>query len=64
MAMGTQREWVGALIILAVLLWISAVLGYTDRGGDGYRGHGYKGYGHRGPRVFISPCIVVPFGAY
>jgi hypothetical protein len=64
MAMGTRRKWVGTLVILAVLLWISAVPGHTDRGGHGYKGHGHKGHGHGGSRVFISPRIVVPFGAY
>jgi hypothetical protein len=79
MAMGMRRTWVGALVILAVLLWITAVPGHTDRGGHGYRGHGHKGHGHRGyghrgyghrgyghggSRVFINPRIVVPFGAY
>jgi hypothetical protein len=64
MAMGTRRQWVGALVILAVLLWTSVVPEYTDRGGHGYRGHGHKGHGHGGSRVFISPHIVVPFGAY
>jgi hypothetical protein len=74
MAMGTRRKWVGILVILVVLLWISAVPGHTDRGGHGYRGHGYRGHGHRGhwhrghwhrgPRVFISPRVVVPFGPY
>jgi hypothetical protein len=74
-AMGTRQKWVGTIVILAVLLLISAVPGHTDRGGDGYRGsglrgHGYRGHGHRrphgygGPRVFISPRIVVPFGPY
>src|SRR5919108_6080234 len=75
MAMGIRRTWVGIIVILVVLLWISAVPGHTDRGGHGYRGHGYKGYGYRGygyrghygyrgPRVYISPRIVVPFGPY
>jgi hypothetical protein len=81
--MGERRKWVGAIVILVVLLLISAVPGHTDRGG--YRGHGYKGdghkshghrgdghrghrhgrpYGYRGPRVFIGPRLVVPFGPY
>jgi hypothetical protein len=47
MAMGTRRKWVGTLVILAVLLWISAVPGHTDRGGHGYRGHGHRGHGYR-----------------
>jgi hypothetical protein len=69
MAMGTRRKWEVALIILAVLIGISTVPGHTDRGGHGYRehghkGHGYRGHGHGGSRVFISPRIVVPFGAY
>lgn len=47
--------------------------GHGNRGhGQGYGGHkhGYRGYGHhrphgyRGPRVFISPRLVVPFGPY
>jgi hypothetical protein len=64
MAMGIRRKWVGTLVILAVLLWISAVPGHTDRGGHGYKGHGHKGHGHGGSRVFISPRLVVPFGPY
>jgi hypothetical protein len=62
--MGIRRKWVGTLVILAVLLWISAVPGHTDRGGHGYKGHGHKGHGHGGSRVFISPRLVVPFGPY
>jgi hypothetical protein len=46
--------------------------GHRHRGhGHGYRGHQheYRGYGqrhhgHRGPRVFISPRLVAPFGPY
>jgi hypothetical protein len=75
MAMRIQRKWVGTIVIVAMLLLISAVPGHPDRGGDGYRGHGYRGYGYRGhgyrrhhgyggPRVFIRPRIVVPFGPY
>jgi hypothetical protein len=30
----------------------------------GYRGHGHRNHGHRGPRVFISPRLMVPFGPY
>jgi hypothetical protein len=74
-AMGTRQKWAGILVMLAALLWISAMPGYTDRGGHGYRGHGYKGHGYRGhghrgwhrsggARVFIRPSIIVPFGAY
>jgi hypothetical protein len=78
--MRTQRKWIGMIVMLAALLLISAVPGHTDRGGHGYRGHGYRGHeyrghghrghGHRGPyryggpRVFISPRLVVPFGPY
>jgi hypothetical protein len=68
--MGTIRQtWIGVLVLISVLLLISTVPGHTDRGGDGHkghwhRGHGHKGHGHREPRVFISPRIVVPFGAY
>jgi hypothetical protein len=65
MGMGTRRKWVGILVILAVLLWISAVPGHTDRGGHGYRGHGHRGWHWSGgARFFISPSIIVPFGAY
>jgi len=76
MAMGTRRTWVGTIVIVAMLLLSSAVPGHTDRGGDGYRGHRHRGHGHgyrdhehsnhghRGPRVFISPRLVVPFGSY
>jgi hypothetical protein len=50
--------------------------GYRRHGheGHGHKGHGYRGHGHRhhghrhhghrGPRVFISPRLVVPFGPY
>jgi hypothetical protein len=78
--MRTQRKWIGMIVMLAALLLISAVPGHTDRGGDGYRGHEYRGHGSRGhgsrghghrgpyryggPRVFISPRLVVPFGPY
>jgi hypothetical protein len=79
--MGTWRKWVGAIVILAVLLLSSAVPGHAERGRDEYRGHGdrglrheYRGHGHEhhghrhhrhgGPRVFISPRLVVPFGSY
>ena len=78
--MRTQQKWIGMIVMLAALLLISAVPGHTDYGGDGYRGHGYRGreyrghgyrgHGHRGPyryggpRVFISPRLVVPFGPY
>jgi hypothetical protein len=68
--MATRQKWVGALLMLAVLLWISAVPGHTDRGGHGYKGNGHKGHGHKGRGhrghghegswVFISPRIVVP----
>jgi hypothetical protein len=55
--------------MIAVLLVISTVPGHADRGGHGYKGHGHgghghKGHGHQGSRVFISPRVVVPFGAY
>jgi hypothetical protein len=68
--MRTQQKWIGMIVMLAALLLISAVPGHTDRGGHGYRGHGYRDHGHRGPyryggpRVFISPRLVVPFGPY
>ena len=78
--MGTIcQTWMGVLVLIAVLFLISTVPGHTDRGGHGYKGHGHGGYGHKGhghkgyghkdhgrraPRVFISPRIVVPFGAY
>jgi hypothetical protein len=47
--------------------------GYRGHGDSGhrheYRGHGHKHHGHRhhrhrGPRVFISPRLLVPFGPY
>jgi hypothetical protein len=55
--------------MITVLLVISTVPGHADRGGHGYKGHGHGGHGHkghrhRGPRVFVSPRLVVPFGAY
>ena len=70
MAMGTKPTWAGILALIAVLLVISTLPGYTDRGGHGYKGHGDRGHGHRGwhrsgrARVLISPNLVVPFGAY
>ena len=72
--MRRRQMWIGVLVMIAVLLVISTVPGHADRGGHGYkghghgghghRGHGHKGHGHQGPRVFISPRVVVPFGAY
>jgi hypothetical protein len=67
--MRRRQTWIGVLAMIAVLLLLSTVPGHADRGGHGYKGHGHggyghKGHGHRGPRVFISPRIVVPFGAY
>jgi hypothetical protein len=70
MVMGRRSQWVRILVLIAVLLVISAMPGSTDRGGHGYRGHGSRGHGHSrwhrpgGARVFISPSLVVPFGAY
>ena len=57
--MRRRQAWIGVLVMIAVLLVISAVPGHADRGG-----HGHGGHGHRGPRVFISPRVVVPFGVY
>jgi hypothetical protein len=48
MAMGTRPKWVGILVMLAVLLCISTLPGYADRGRHGYKGHAYKSHGHRG----------------
>jgi hypothetical protein len=68
------QAWIGVLVMIAVLITSSTVPGHADRGGHGYKGHGHgghghrghwhRGHGHRGPRVFISPRLVVPFGAY
>jgi hypothetical protein len=78
-AMGTGQKWVGTIVILAALLFISSVPGYAGRGGHEFRGHKFRGphHGFRGshhgfrdphrfggPRVFIRPSIVVPFGPY
>jgi len=68
-AMRKRQMWIGIFIMITVLLLISTVPGHADRGGHGYKGHGHgghghKGHGHRGPRVFVSPRLVVPFGAY
>jgi len=67
--MRKRQMWIGVLVMTAVLLVISTVPGQADRGGHGYRSHGHRGHWHRGhrhrgPRVFISPRLVVPFGAY
>ena len=78
--MGIRQKWVGIIVILVVLLFISIMPGYAERGrhgvgghgfqGHGFRSHGFRGHGFRGPhrfggpRVFIRPSIVVPFGAY
>ena len=45
--MGTRLKWVGLLVMLAVLLGISTLPGYADRGRLGDKGHGYKSHGHR-----------------
>jgi hypothetical protein len=61
------------LALLAALLLVSAVPGDAWNGGHGFGGHGFSGRGfggvhrfHRfgGPRVFISPRVVVPFGPF
>jgi hypothetical protein len=78
--MTTRQSWVGVFVLIAVLLLISTVPGHADYGRYGYTGYGYRCYGHsghwhkghwhrrlhrsRGVRVFISPGLVVPFGAY
>jgi hypothetical protein len=40
--------------------------GYRSHGhrGHWHKGHGHRRHGHSGVRVFISPGLVVPFGAY
>jgi len=48
MAMGTQRKWVGTIVMLVALLVISAVPGYAGRGGHGFGGHGFSGHGFKG----------------
>jgi hypothetical protein len=77
--MRRRQKWIGVLVLIAVLLVISTAPGYADRDGHGSKGHGYRSHGHRShghgghwhkghrhrePRVFVSPRIVVPFGAY
>jgi hypothetical protein len=72
--MRRRQTWIVVLAMLAVLLLSGPGPGHADRGGHGHKGHGHgghghkdhghKGHGHRGPRVFISPRLVVPFGAY
>ena len=59
--MGTRQKWMAILVMLAGLLLLGADLGYTDRGGHGYRGHrGHHHHHHRfhhrhrGPRVGIG----------
>jgi len=52
-AMGARRQWVGTLVILVMLLVISSVPAYAERGrhgggGHGFRGHGFRGHGFRG----------------
>jgi hypothetical protein len=47
-ARGMWHSWIGMLVLLAMLLVAGAVPAYAWRGG----------------RVFVSPSIVVPFGAY
>jgi hypothetical protein len=68
MVMGTRQKWVAILVTLAVLLLVSTLPGYADRGRHGDKGHGYKSHGHkshghrghgfrhgfRGPRVGIG----------
>jgi hypothetical protein len=51
--MGTRPKWVGILVMLAVLLCLSTLPGYADRGrhggkGQAYTSHGHRGHGHRG----------------
>jgi hypothetical protein len=46
--MGTRQTWIGILIMLAVLLWLSTVPAHADRGRHGFRGHGFRGHEFRG----------------
>jgi hypothetical protein len=49
--MGTRRKWVGAIVIVAMLLLSSAVPGYARQGGHGGGwdgGHGGGGHGRGG----------------
>jgi hypothetical protein len=61
--MGTRPKWVGLLVMLAVLLGLSTLPGYADRGrhgdkGQAYTSHGHRGrgfrHGFRGPRVRVG----------
>jgi hypothetical protein len=76
-AMRTRPKWVGILVMLAVLLCLSTLPGYADRGGHGSRGHGFKGHGHRGhgshhsfhhgfrgPRVRVGIGLGTVWGPY
>jgi hypothetical protein len=45
--MGTRLKWVGLLVMLAVLLCLSTLPGYADRGRHGDKGHGYTSHGHK-----------------
>ena len=46
--MGTRPQWVGILVILGVLLCLSTLPGYADRGRHGSKGRAYTSHGHRG----------------
>jgi hypothetical protein len=48
--MGTRPQWVGLLVMLAVLLCLSTLPGYADRGRHRDKGHAYTSHRHRGHR--------------
>jgi hypothetical protein len=69
---GQRAKGMGVLVLLALCLGSTAP-GDTWDGGHGFGDHGFSGRGfggvhrfHRfgGPRVFISPRVVVPFGPF
>jgi hypothetical protein len=76
--MGTRPQWVGILVMLAVLLCSSTLPGYADRGRHGHKGQAYTRYGHgghwhrghgfhrgfRGPRVRVGIGIGTFWGPY
>jgi hypothetical protein len=48
MVMGTRQKWVGTIVILAALLFISSMPGYAGRGRHEFRGHEFRGHEFRG----------------
>jgi hypothetical protein len=68
---GTPQQWVGVFVILATVLFASAIPGYTwsggGRGGGGHGfhgGHGWGGHGFHGGHGWGGVGVTIGVGPY